>query len=187
MNVRYAVAIIGIAALLGAAPSFAAPKSAEPEVKAEQRSSAEVKTATSAKMSVPDAIAVAEKHSNGGKVLEVSFDAKKGATYALRTYQNHEVWEGSIDANSGQLLGPGKTTPESKLDAEDKAELAGLEAASTTLADAVRAAEQRTRGRAISAGLEDNKGGVVWEVVVASNGKARKVVIDPKTGQARSS
>jgi len=108
-------------------------------------------------------------------------------TYFLRTYQSGAVWEGSIDANSGAHLGPGETTPESDLDDEDKAELAGLRAASTTLSQAVSTAEEHAKGRAVSGGLEETRSEVVWEVIVAANGAAWTVIIDPRTGRVVSS
>ena len=149
-------------ALLGASPILAAPKGTEPETKAGDATSPDLKAAQAAKLSVADAIGIAEKHSNGGKVLEVSFKMQGGQpTYSLRTYQKSEVWEGSIDANSGAILDPGDTTPESDLDDKDKAELAGLRAATTTLSQAVNTAEEHAKGKAFSGGLEQAKGGVV--------------------------
>jgi len=175
-------------ALLGASPILAAPKEAAPEAEAEDATSPDLKAAQAAKLSVIDAIAIAEKHSNGGNVLEVSFKVQGGRpAYSLRTYQKSEVWEGSIDANSGAILGPGDTTPESDLDDEDKAELAGLRTASTTLSQAVTTAEEHAKGKAVSGGLEETKSGVVWEVIIAAKGAAWTVVIDPRTGRVVSS
>ena len=101
----------------------------------------------------------------------------------MKTYQNSSVWEGIVDAASGHVTGVGKTTPESELDQEDKAELAGLKQATTTLAQAVDTAEKQVVGKAISAGLEETNGKIVFEVMVLKNGAVRKIVIDPKTGQ----
>jgi uncharacterized membrane protein YkoI len=175
-------------ALLGASPILAAPQQAAPETEAEDATSPDLKAAQAAKLSVLDAVGIAEKHANGGKVLEVSFKMQGGRpTYFLRTYQNGAVWEGSIDANSGAGLGPGETTPESDLDDEDKAELAGLRAASTILSQAVSTAEEHAKGKAVSGGLDETESGVVWEVIVAANGAAWTVIIDPRTGRVVSS
>src|SRR4051812_5723568 len=75
----------------------------------------------------------------------------------------------------------------SDLDDEDKAELAGLRAASTTLSQAVSTAEEHAKGRAVSGGLEETRSEVVWEVIVAANGAAWTVIIDPRTGRVVSS
>jgi uncharacterized membrane protein YkoI len=187
---KLAIAFTCTAAIVGAPLTLAGSRSAEPEIKAEKLSSARLRAAAGARLSVVHAISAAEKHSNGGKVLEAAYQpARSGskAAYTLRTYQNNAIWEGRIDADSGQMSGPGKTIPESILDEEDKAELSGLQAASTTIAQAVRTAERHAKGKAISAGIEETKSGIVWEVVVLANGKARKVVVDPASGQPKSS
>ena len=174
-------------ALLGASPIRAAAQGPK-EAEAGDATSPDLRAAEAAKLSVADAIAMAEEHAKGGTVLEVSFRMQGfRPTYALRTYQNNEVWEGAIDANSGAILGPGDTTAERDLDDEDKAELAGVRSATTTLAQAVKTAEEHVKGKAVSGGVEATKGGVVWEVIVAAKGTAWTVVIDPRRGQVLSS
>ena len=128
-----------------AAPVLAAqPKlqvaAAEQGIKAEQASKVELEAFSQVKVGLAAAIAAANKHTSGGAVVDASFDAGNGKpTYKVKTYQNSSVWEGIVDAASGQVTGVGKTTPESELDQEDKAELAGLNQATTTLAQAVAA------------------------------------------------
>jgi uncharacterized membrane protein YkoI len=175
--------------VLSAAPAFAAqqstrPAAAEQEVNAKQPSKAELRAFEQVKVSITNAISAAEKHSNGAKVIDASFDAANGApVFKVKTYTNNSVWEGMVDAQSGQVVGDGKATPESELDREDHAELMGLRQATTTLAQAVDVAEKRAKGKVISAGLEETNGKIVYEVMVVKNGSVRKVVIDPKTGQ----
>ena len=137
-----------------------------------------------AKITIANAISIAERHGSGGKTIDVVFDLNKGApVYKVKTYQNNAVWEGMIDAQSGKVVGSGTTTPEAKLDQEDKAELAGLQKATTTLAQAVKAAETYDTGKAMSAGLEETNGKIVYEVTVVKSGSARKLVVDPNSGQ----
>ena len=177
------------ALLFSAAPVLAAqPKlqvaAAEQEIKTEHASKVELKAFSQVKVALATAIAAANKHTSGGAVVDVSFDVGNGKpAYKVKTYQNSSVWEGIVDAASGQVTGVGKTTPESELDQEDKAELAGLKQATTTLAQAVDTAEKQVVGKAISAGLEETNGKIVFEVMVLKNGSVRKIVIDPKTGQ----
>ena len=187
---RQALAPALLSALLfSAAPVLAQPKllqvaAAEQEIKVEQVSKVELKAFSQVKVALATAIAAANKHTSGGAVVDASFDAGNGKpAYKVKTYQNSSVWEGIVDAASGQVTGVGKTTPESELDQEDKAELAGLKQASTTLARSVDTAEQQVAGKAISAGLEETNGRIVFEVMVVKNGSVRKIVIDPKTGQ----
>ena len=177
------------ALLFSAAPVLAAPPklhfaAAEQEIKAEHASKVELEAFSQVKVALAAAIAAANKHTSGGAVVDASFDAGDGKpTYKVKTYQNSSVWEGIVDAASGQVTGVGKTTPESELDQEDKAELAGLKQATTTLAQAVDTAEKQVGGKAFSAGLEETNGKIVFEVMVLKNGAVRKIVIDPKTGQ----
>ncbi|MFE0104844.1 PepSY domain-containing protein [Streptomyces sp. NPDC059009] len=71
-------------------------------------------------------------------------------------------------------------------DAEDRAE---ARAAKVTAADAIAAALKHTPGTAVSAELDDEDGGLVWDVDVLKNGKNDKagtwhsVEVDPGTGK----
>jgi uncharacterized membrane protein YkoI len=183
---KLALAIMLAFTCLGACPALAqAPKAAR-EIKADQLNAAQLKAAVTAKVSLNDAIAAAGKYSGGGKILEVSYQlAGTVPFYGLRTLGDGVVWEARIDTDSGELTGTVATTKESELDPEDKAELSVLRNATTPLARAVQLAEENAGGKAISAELEARRGGAAWEVVVAANGKARRVVIDPITGRLR--
>ena len=180
------------ALLLSAAPALAAqPKvivaAAEQEIKTEHASQAELKAFSQVKTPIATAITAAKKYTDGAVVIDVSFDAGNGTpVFKVKTYQNSSVWEGTVDAVSGQVVGIGKTTKESDLDQEDKAELAGLPHATVTLAQAVEIAEKRDAGKAISVGLEETKGKIVFEVMIVKDGSVRKISIDPKTGQIQS-
>lgn len=135
-------------------------------------------------MPLADAISAAEKHA-GGKALDATFEDKGGnPAYHIKTYQHSAVWEGSVDANSGAVIGQGKTTPEAQLDQEDRAELSALQSAKVTLSQAVAMAEKHAGGKAIDAGLEERGGKVAYEVEVVKNGAVETVLVDPASGQA---
>jgi uncharacterized membrane protein YkoI len=172
--------------LLSATPILAAQSNApavDQEIKAEHASKSELNAFDQVKVPITSAISAAAKHASG-RVIDASFDAGNGKPgYKVKTYQSNAVWEGIVDAQSGQIFGAGTTTQESQLDKEDKAELAGLQHATTTLAQAVDSAERRSAGKAISAGLEETNGKIVYEVLIVKDGSTQKVVIDPKTGQ----
>lgn len=119
MRNREALAPVLLSALLfSAAPVFAAqPKlhvaAADQEIKAEHASKVELKAFSQVKVALAAAIAAANMHTSGGAVVDASFDAGDGKpTYKVKTYQNSSVWEGIVDAVSGQVTGVGKTTPE---------------------------------------------------------------------------
>jgi uncharacterized membrane protein YkoI len=179
MSKTRAVSLALAAALLLMAPAAFAAQA----VPTEHSGKAEVKAFGGVKISLTDAIAAAETHS-GGKALDVAFENRNGKpAYRVKTYQNNAVWEGKVDANSGRIIGRGKTIPESKLDREDRAELSGLQQAKTTLAQATSAAEAHAGGKAIDAGLEETNGKIVYEMAIIKSGALQKVTVDPANGQ----
>ena len=67
---------------------------------------------------------------------------------------------------------------------EDRVEINALLGAHTSPADAIKAAEAKTGGRAVAFGLEDNDGTVAYHVRVAQADGLRRVSVDPATGIA---
>jgi uncharacterized membrane protein YkoI len=138
----------------------------------------------SARLSVTDIIAAAEKLQAGASVLDVSFEPKDGKpAYAVRTYASGKVWDGLLDGVSGAAIDRGTVIDESALDAEDKAELAALKGAKITLRQAVASAEKVNAGRALNAGLEQVRGRAVWEILIQDTTKPQQIHIDPITGK----
>jgi uncharacterized membrane protein YkoI len=169
--------------ILCAATAAFAQRAAEPDVISTEK---EIKSFETAKVSLAEAIKVAAKKHRDAKVIDVSFDSQAGQLgYKVKTYQDNKVWEGAVDAWTGQIIGEGTTTPVSKLDEEDQLELAGLQKASIDLSAATALAEEKGSGKAISAGLEERNGRIVYEVMVVNNGATTKFVIDPKSGQIK--
>jgi uncharacterized membrane protein YkoI len=169
--------------ILCAATSVFAQRTPEPDVVPTEK---ELKSFEAAKVSLAEAIKIAAKKYRDAKVVDVSFDSQAGQlAYKVKTYQDNNVWEGAVDAWTGQIIGEGTTTPVSKLDEEDQLELAASLKASIDLAAATAVAEEAGSGKAISAGLEETNGRIAYEVMVVKNGAATKFVVDPRTGQVR--
>jgi uncharacterized membrane protein YkoI len=167
--------------ILCAATAALAQREPEPDVLSTEK---EIRSFETAKVSLAEAIKVAAKSHKDAKVVDVSFDSQAGQlAYKVKTYQDNNVWEGAVDAWTGQIIGDGTTTPVSKLDEEDQLELAGLLKASIDLSAATALAEEKGSGKAISAGLEETSGRIVYEVTIVSNGATTRFVIDPKSGQ----
>ncbi|MDB5620665.1 PepSY domain-containing protein [Tardiphaga sp.] len=167
-----------------AATSALAQRAPEPDVLSTEK---EIKSFETVKVSLAEAIRVAAKKHKDAKVIDVSFDSQAGQlAYKVKTYQDNKVWEGAVDAWTGQIIGgEGTTTPVSKLDEEDQLELAGLQKASIDLSAATALAEEKGSGKAISAGLEETNGRIVYEVTIVNKGATTKFVIDPKSGQIK--
>ncbi|HZS81834.1 MAG TPA: PepSY domain-containing protein [Stellaceae bacterium] len=172
--------------LLASAPialATSARAAAEHEATVEHENKVELQTFQQAKVTLADAVSAAEKHS-GGKALGANFEDRNGnPVFRVKTLQNGTVWEGAVDAVSGQIVGQGKTTPESRLDQEDKAEIAAFQKTKTPLTEAVKTAEQHAGGKALDAELEASGGKAVYEMEVVKNGTIQRVTIDPANGQ----
>jgi uncharacterized membrane protein YkoI len=169
--------------ILCAATSAFAQRAPEPDALPTEK---EIKSFETAKVSLAEAIKIAANKHRDAKVVDISFDSQAGQlAYKVRTYQDNKVWEGAVDAWTGQIIGDGTTTAVSKLDEEDQLELAGLLKASIDLSTATALAEEKGSGKAISAGLEEVNGRIVYEVTIVSNGATTKFVVDPKSGQIK--
>jgi uncharacterized membrane protein YkoI len=141
-------------------------------------------TVESARLSVTDIIAAAEKLQVGASVLDVSFEPKDGQpAYAVRTYASGKIWDGLLDGTSGAAIDHGTVIDESALDAEDKAELAALKGAKITLRQAIASAEKANGGRALNAGLEQVRGRAVWEILIQNTTQPQQIHVDPITGK----
>jgi uncharacterized membrane protein YkoI len=157
------------------------------ELREEQEGKAEIQEFENAKLSLAEAITAAEKHTQG-KAMDAAFADYNGApAYEVKTFQNGAVWDGIIDAMSGEMIGEGETTAESDLDREDKAELAAFKTAKQTLLQALKVAEEHAGGKAIDGGLDEVDGKVVYEVEIVKNGKVEAVDVNPETGQIAAS
>jgi uncharacterized membrane protein YkoI len=169
--------------ILCVASSALAQRAPEPDVSPTEK---EVKSFETVKVSLAEAIKVAAKKHKDAKVVDVSFDSQAGQlAYKVKTYQDNNVWEGAVDAWTGQIIGEGTTTPVSKLDEEDQLELAGLQKATIDLSAATALAEEKGLGKALSAGLEETNGRIVYEVTIVSKGATMKFVVDPKSGKIK--
>ena len=108
MTLKSPIALALSLALLGASPIPAAAQGPK-EAEAGDATSPDLRAAEAAKLSVADAIALAEKHAKGGTVLEVSFRMQGfRPTYLLRTYQNGEVSQNNNPGEASRVqIGPG--------------------------------------------------------------------------------
>lgn len=140
----------------------------------------EIKVFTNAKISVRDAIKIAEGLASGAKVVDVSFDGGGGRlAYNVKTYLKGEISAVTIDALTGKTIGDALVTLVSALDAKDRIELAGFSAAVIDLSDVVPIAEAYGSGKAVSVGLDEENGKVIFLVVVITDGSLKQISVDP--------
>jgi uncharacterized membrane protein YkoI len=71
------------------------------------------------------AIAIAESQIAGAKIVDITFDEEADrVAYKVKTYQHNEIWTGTIDASTGDIIGGGVVAPVASLDGREKKELA---------------------------------------------------------------
>jgi len=85
----------------------------------------------------------------------------------------------TIDASTGKAIGDAIVTAVSALDVKDKIELAGFRTAVIDLSDVVSIAESYGSGKAVSVGLDEEDGELIFLVVVVTDGSLRQISVDP--------
>jgi uncharacterized membrane protein YkoI len=141
----------------------------------------EIRVFANARISVRDAIKIAEGRVSGAKVVDVSFHGGGDRpAYNVKTYLKEEISAVTIDASTGKAIGEALVTPVSALDAKDRIELAGFNTAVIDLSDVVPIAEAYGSGKAVSVGLDEENGKVIFlVVVVVADGSLKQISVDP--------
>jgi uncharacterized membrane protein YkoI len=140
----------------------------------------ETKVFANVQISVRDVIKIAEGRVSGAKVVDISFDGGGGRlAYNLKTYLNDEISAVTIDASTGKTIGDALVTPVSALHAKDRIELAGFNTAVIDLSDVVPIAEAYGSGKAVSVGLDEENGKLIFLVVVVTDGSLKQISVDP--------
>lgn len=140
----------------------------------------------SAKLSLTQAIAEAQKEMRG-KTLDARFEVWQGKpAYLIRTYAANQVWESRIDANAGQPIGQPSAVARSELGPAIHRDVAALDNAQTSLEQAIGNAEQQQGGRAIMASVRAAAGGrATYAVDLVKDGRLHTAMIDTATGQLK--
>jgi uncharacterized membrane protein YkoI len=144
-----------------------------------------IRQAEQVKLTVTDAIALAEQYA-GGKVVQASLLLRRGkASYTVVALPNvGEVWRGSVDANSGTLIKE-RVTPlkdAAAIDQVDPTKAKLAEQARLPLPQAVEQAEAKSGGRVFDASLENANGRPVYQMQVARGDDVEDLVVDPANG-----
>jgi uncharacterized membrane protein YkoI len=140
----------------------------------------EIRVFANAQLSVRDVIKIAEVRASGAKVVDVSFDGRADRlAYRVKAYLNDEISTVTIDASTGKTIGDAVVTPVSALDVKDKIELAGFSTAVIDLSDVVSVAESYGSGKAVSVGLDEENGKLIFLVVLVTDGSLRQISVNP--------
>jgi uncharacterized membrane protein YkoI len=138
-----------------------------------------------AKTSLTQAIQTAEKAQGGqARAVDAEFDHDDGKSlYEIKVMSGDRVMTYHIDAVSGQSTKSEEQGALADFLGVNKVDPAKLNAAQTTLAQAIGVAEQNTNGKAIEAEVDEDTGGIHYEVTVLVGDEAREVEVDGSTGQ----
>lgn len=147
---------------------------------------ADVRPFDSARLSLTQAIADAQKEMRG-RTLDARFEVWQGRpAYLVRAYSAHQVWESRIDANTGQPIGPPATVSQSELGPAVHRDVAALENAQTSLEQAIGNAEQQRGGKAIMASVRSAASGSARYLIdLVKDGRVHTAMVDTSTGQLR--
>jgi uncharacterized membrane protein YkoI len=138
-----------------------------------------IKAFANVRISIRRAIAIAETRAAGARTVDIDFDEESDqVAYKVKTYQHNEIWTGTIDASTGDIVGGGLVTPVASLEEKEKAELANFRASQMDLVEAIAIAEEYGVGSAVSAGLGNRNGKPIFEVLVVADGKLKEVSIE---------
>jgi uncharacterized membrane protein YkoI len=146
---------------------------------------ADVSAFARSRMSIVQAIDEAGKARNG-HVIEIGFFQWHGAgSYAATIGAPDGLHYVRVDPPTGAARkGDRRDIPRDELDPQGLRDLATIESAEISLAQAVNSAEKVTGGRAIAAGVEQLGGIPQYYVQTVNKRKLDAVIVDPRTGRA---
>ncbi|WP_029083075.1 PepSY domain-containing protein [Bradyrhizobium sp. th.b2] len=139
-----------------------------------------------AKISLRQALKIADSLHPGTRIVDVSFDGGSGSSvYRVKTFRQDHIWEDTIDAKTGQVAGNATVSSMSELTLEDRLNLIAMQSVRQELADAVLVAENNTSGKALSGGLMNEAGKLIFVIVVLSGTNLKQIMLEPPSANNR--
>ena len=139
------------------------------------------------KISLSQAVAIAEHLHGASKTADVSLEMSGPAIYRVRTVGNERLWEDVIDANTGNVTEKEVSSSPRELDRDDLGNIIALKSVEQELSDAIRIAEKAAGGSALAGGLMKQDGKLNFVVVIASGDRLKEVMLEPpRVGREKS-
>jgi uncharacterized membrane protein YkoI len=139
------------------------------------------------KISLSQAVAIAEHLHGASKTADVSLEMSGPAIYRVRTVGNERLWEDVIDANTGNVTEKEVSSSPRELDRDDLGNIIALKSVEQELSDAIRIAEKAAEGTALAGGLIKQDGKLNFVVVIASGDRLKEVTLEPpRVGREKS-
>lgn len=146
----------------------------------------EISKFQNAKLSLTDAINKAQQQQQG-KTVAARFEMWNGQpSYFVRTCANNQIWEGRLNANTGELIGQPRTFAVNQAPQKLQQHAKTVRSAQNSLTQAVQNAEQQQGGKAMMAKVrEGSNGQASYDVDLLKNGQLRTAMVDTSTGKIR--
>ncbi|MET4278892.1 MULTISPECIES: PepSY domain-containing protein [unclassified Bradyrhizobium] len=133
-----------------------------------------------AEVTLRQALKIAGSLHPGSRIVDVSFDGGSSpSVYRVKTFRQDRIWADTIDAKTGQVAGNAAVSSISELNPEDRLNLIAMRSVRQELADAVFVAEDSTSGKALSGGLMNEAGKLIFVIVVLSGTNLKQVILEP--------
>jgi uncharacterized membrane protein YkoI len=139
-----------------------------------------------APVSPGQAITIAEKLHPGTKSLRIETDVVMNElVYRVRTARDGQVWASVVSGMSGTAASEPPDSVPAQAGADERRQLAVLQAIGPGMSDAVAVAERSTHGRAVLGELRVEKGRLKFAVVVLAGDDLKEVVLEPPGARLR--
>jgi hypothetical protein len=131
-----------------------------------------------ARVSLRDAIAVAEKRHHGSRTVRIGFDRSASPCYRVRTVRDAEIWENNVDAKTGRIRGAERVLSFQKLGSEDRTSIKALRHVTQEMSEAVLVAERVVPGMAVGGCLVDESVKLNFIVLVVTGDRLKQVMLE---------
>jgi hypothetical protein len=131
-----------------------------------------------ARVSLRDAIAVAEKRHHGSRTVRIGFDWSASPRYRVRTVRDAEIWENNVDTKTGRTRGAERVLSFQKLGSEDRTNIKALRHVTQEMSKAVLVAERVVPGMAVGGCLVDDTVALNFVVLVVTGDRLKQVMLE---------
>jgi len=133
-----------------------------------------------AEASLTEAIATAEKLHDGSRTVQIGFERSGSPEYRVRTVRGGMIWENTVDARNGRIIGNEARFSLWELSHDDRRNIDALKHVTQDLSQAVLFAEKAVAGRAVGGCLIDEDGAPRFAIVVVSGNRLKQVVLEAR-------
>jgi uncharacterized membrane protein YkoI len=131
-----------------------------------------------AETSLTEAIAMAEKLHDGSRTVQIGFERSGSPEYRVRTVRGSVIWENTVDARNGRIIGNEARFFLGELSPGDRRNIDALDHVAQDLSKAVHFAEKAVAGKAVGGCLIDEDGRPSFAVVVVSGNRLKQVMLE---------